>query len=93
MARAAFLNSAVGRRGKMDETLAEEVEDEVSRPSIFTIVASDGLMTTIRPALEHVIRLEFFRMIMLKIQEILSCINVHQDVYNKMYKTKLILEF
>ena len=55
MTSGAFIHSAIGRTGKDDETSQEDPDDDIPRPSIFSIIASDGLMSTIRPALEHIL--------------------------------------
>ena len=56
MTSGAFINSVVSHTGKHNETFREEDDsDSGSRSNVFTIVASDGLMLTIRPALEHIL--------------------------------------
>ena len=54
MTHAVFLNSSIGKVAK--DILDEDSEtNEESRTNIFTIVAADTLMSTIRPAIEHVL--------------------------------------
>ena len=56
MANAAFINSTVGSTVEDDEAFPKEDDNNsASRSNIFTIVASDGLMLSIRPALEHIL--------------------------------------
>ena len=56
MTSGVFLNSAVGQADHRKETFGDHEEEDVPRrPSIFSIAASDGLMSTMRPALEHLL--------------------------------------
>ena len=56
MTSGAFLNSAVGQADHRKEIFGDQEEKDVPRsPSIFSIAASDGLMSTMRPALEHLL--------------------------------------
>ena len=56
MTSGVFLNSAVGQSDHRQETFGDDDEEDVPRrPSIFSIAASDGLMSTMRPALEHLL--------------------------------------
>ena len=56
MTSGVFLNSAVGQADRGKETFGDDKEEDVPRsPSIFSIAASDGLMSTMRPALEHLL--------------------------------------
>ena len=56
MTSGAFLNSAVGQADHRKEIFGDQEEEDVPRnPSIFSIAASDGLMSTMRPALEHLL--------------------------------------
>ena len=58
MASGAFINSSVSVKDNSDR---ENGKDENSiAPSIFTIVASDGLMSTLQPALEHILWYIYF---------------------------------
>ena len=56
MTSGAFINSVVNHTGKPHKALGEEDDNySGSRSNVFTIVASDGLMLTIRPALVHIL--------------------------------------
>ena len=56
MTSGAFLNSAVGQADHRKEIFGDHEEEDVpTSPSIFSIAASDGLMSTMRPALEHLL--------------------------------------
>ena len=53
MANAALLNSAIGHTSKdINETAGQ---NEENKANIFTVVAAETLMSTIRPAMEHVL--------------------------------------
>ena len=52
MANASLINSSIGHVAKdVDDNTRNDEEDNAN---IFTIVAADTLMSTIRPAIEHV---------------------------------------
>ena len=52
MANASLINSSIGHVAKdVDENTKN---DEENKANIFTIVAADSLMSTIRPAIEHI---------------------------------------
>ena len=53
MANAALLNSAIGHNTKDINENPEENDENKS--NIFTVVAAETLMSTIRPAMEHVL--------------------------------------
>ena len=52
MANASLINSSIGHVAKdVDDNTRN---DEENKANIFTIVAADTLMSTIRPAIEHI---------------------------------------
>ena len=55
MTNAAFLNSSIGHIAKDENKGGNDEEDSVPRANIFTVVAADSLMSTIRPAIEHIL--------------------------------------
>lgn len=56
MTSGVFLNSAVGQADHRKDIFGDHEEEDVPRsPSIFSIAASDGLRSTMRPALEHLL--------------------------------------
>ena len=55
MANAAFLNSSIGHIAKDDNEAGNDEEDSIPKSNIFTIVAADSLMSTLRPAIEHIL--------------------------------------
>ena len=79
MTSGAFLNSAVGQADHRKEIFGDQEEEDVPRsPSIFSIAASDGLMSTMRPALEHLLwYTNIVRFLASKINSILTSYSDH----------------